>query len=767
MLRPVAISDKNHETRAAGTCMILCPHEDDEGGGPGSMATDWPNSGPPMGDLPQSEAALFDPLGLLAAIATPVAIHEGPEHRLAFANDAYRTVFGNRMLLELTVNGRIAGLAGAHPVEAYDSVYATGLEETTAPFALALPSRDDQLSQRWFRQTLKPWLGRDREVRGLIATTFDITEEVRAREEAERRKADLAFALDIGQGVGTWDWDVRADRLTVNERFAQLYAVPAAERDGQPLARFVVAIVPEDRERVEQAIAAAIAGGSDYRQDYRVRNADGAVRWVTARDRCFLDEQGRPLRFPGVVTDNTEEIEERQRLERAHALLVSFLDNSASYVFAKDLEGRYILANRFYLEAFGETEASLYGRTDRDRFGEDEPYSANDRRVAETGEPIEFEESATGADGEVIHAISVKFPLRDSSGKMFGTGSISTDITARRRAETRLAQSEERLARAMAAGNVGTFEYYPEEDRFLFDPSTAKLFGAGRGPIALAAISALVHHEDSMAWQKAVEEARDAKDGHFRLEFRIEHPSDHRLRWIAASGKLERKADGETVLTGAVRDITRRKRDEEQLVFLNRELNHRVKNLFAVIRGMIRMEARREPAAEAFAQRAVSRIDALAAAHKISLGADANSSVNIEQMLDAILRPFINGEPHKVQLNGDPIALPQRMITPFTLTIYELATNAFKHGSLAEANGRVEIAWHAYQGRSGSEQRTVEIVWREVCEKRVVPPEDGPTGGFGTQLIEASIAQLSGECRREWSEHGLVLTMILPLEMEA
>jgi len=766
MLRLVAISGKNHETRVAGTGMILCPHEDDKGGGLGSIATDLPTSGPPTGDLPQSEAALSDPFNLLAAIATPVAIHEGPQHRLAFANDAYRAVFGDRTLLELTVDGRIAGLAGAHPVEAYDSVYATGLEETTAPFAFALQSRDDQLSQRWFRQTLKPWRGWDREVRGLIVTTFDITEEVRAREEAERRKADLAFALDVGQGVGTWDWDVRTDRLTVNERFAQLYAVPAAERHGQPLARFVAAIVPEDRERVEQAIAAAIAGGTDYRQDYRVRNADGEIRWVTARGRCFLDEQGRPLRFPGVVTDNTEEIEDRQRLEQAHALLVSFLDNSASYVFAKDLEGRYLLANRYYLEAFGETEASLYGRTDRDRFGEDEPYSANDRRVAETGEPVEFEESATGADGEVIHAISVKFPLRDSSGTLFGTGSISTDITARRRAEARLAQSEERLARAMAAGNVGTFEYYPEEDRFLFDPSTAKLFGAGRGPVSLAAISALVHHEDSTAWQKAVEEARDAKDGHFRLDFRIAYPSDHRLRWIAASGKLERKADGEAVLTGAVRDITRRKRDEEQLVFLNRELNHRVKNLFAVIRGMIRMEARREPAAEAFARRAVSRIDALATAHKISLGANANSSVSLEQMLDAILRPFISGELQKIQFDGDPIALPQRMITPLTLTIYELATNAFKHGSLAEANGRVEIAWHEHRGDSGSEQQTVHIVWREVCDRRLVPPEGNEAGGFGTQLIEASIAQLNGECRRKWSDRGLVLTMILPLEME-
>jgi PAS domain S-box-containing protein len=710
---------------------------------------------------------MFDPLGFLSAISTPIAIHEGPEHRLTFTNDAYRGVFGDRTLLGLTADGRIAGLAGAHPAEAYDSVYATGLEETTAPFALALQSREDQPSQRWFRQTLKPWMGRDREARGLIVTTFDITEQVRAREEAERRKADFAFALDVGQGIGTWDWDVRTDRLTVNERFAQLYAVPAAERDGQPLARFIAAIVPEDRERVEQAIAAAIASGTDYRQDYRVRNADGAIRWVTARGRCFLDEQGRPLRFPGVMIDNTEEIEERQRLEQAHALLVSFLDNSASYVFAKDLEGRYLLANRYYLEAFGETETSLYGRTDRDRFGEDEPYSANDRRVVETGGAVEFEESATGADGEVIHAISVKFPLRDRSGTLFGTGSISTDITARRRAEARLAQSEERLARAMTAGNVGTFEYYPEEDRFLFDPSTAKLFGAGRGPISLAAISALVHHEDSMAWQKAIKEARASSDGHFRLEFRIEYPSDHRLRWIAASGKLERKIDGETVLTGAVRDITRRKRDEEQLVFLNRELNHRVKNLFAVIRGMIRMEARREPAAEAFARRAVSRIDALAAAHKISLGADAHSSVSLEQMLDAILRPFLNGEPHQVQMNGDPIALQQRMITPLTLSIYELATNALKHGSLADADGRVEIAWHEHRGDTGSEQPSLEIIWREICEKPVIPPEDGRTGGFGTQLIEASIAQLSGECRREWSELGLVLTMILPLEMEA
>lgn len=711
--------------------------------------------------------AAFDPHGFLSAVDAPISIHEGPEHRLAFANDAYRVIFGDRSLLQLCSDeGRVV-LTGAHPTEAYDRVYATGLAETTASFAILLGGEEDQFAERWFRQTLKPWIGPYGETRGLIVTTFATTERHLARNEAEQFSAKLAFALEVGTGVGTWDWDVANDLLTVNERFAHLFAVPIAERERQPLARYVEAILPADRERVKEAIATAVAEGSEYRQDYRVCNADGVIRWVTALGRCFHDDKGRPSRFPGVVIDNTKDIEVRQRLERAHALLVSFLDNSASYVFAKDLEGRYVLANRFYLEAFGETEDSLYGRTDRDRFGQNEPYSANDRLVAEAGQPLEFEETAIGADGEDIHAISVKFPLRDNDGKLFGTGSISTDVTARRRAEAKLAQSEERLARALAAGNVGTFEYYPKEDRLVFDPNTASFFGVANECPSLQTISTFVHCDDRAAWQNAIEKARDSEDGYVRLEFRARYPSDHRVRWIAASGKVERKSDGLVVLTGAVRDITRRKRDEEQLVYLNRELNHRVKNLFAVIRGMLRMGARQEPAAEVFARRAINRIDALAAAHKISLEADPNSSVDLEQILKAILRPFEGDESERIHLDGAPIALPQRMITPLTLIVYELATNAFKHGCFADENGRLEITWSAQQADSETEGQSVEIVWREVCEKRFNQQHDDRRSGFGTQLIEGSIAQLSGQCRNEWRDQGLIMTMILPLEIES
>ncbi|MGP9821458.1 sensor histidine kinase [Salinarimonas sp. NSM] len=118
------------------------------------------------------------------------------------------------------------------------------------------------------------------------------------------------------------------------------------------------------------------------------------------------------------------------------ALLRAFFDNSTSYAFAKDLEGRYILANRHYLDAFGIARpADLIGLTDRDRFGGGEPYSANDLRILQENRPMTFEEEAVTAGGEVRHAISTKFPLRDDEGTLIGVGSISTDITERKRAE--------------------------------------------------------------------------------------------------------------------------------------------------------------------------------------------------------------------------------------------------------------------------------------------------------------------------------------------
>lgn len=719
----------------------------------------------PRSAAAQGLPAGFDPLALMDGAPVLIAVHEGPEHRIAYVNAACERASAGRRLVGLTLGEALPGPLARRLSDHFDRALRTGEVQHAGVHRAAFgPGAAEP--PRWCRHTLKPWFGADGTIRGVVSFAEDVTAEIEATEMVERRTAELGFALEVGGGVGTWDWDVVSDTLKVNDRFAAFFGVPLDGAQGLPIARFVAAILPEDRARVEAAIAASVAEGSDYLEDYRVHTIDGEVRWLTARGRCFHDAEGTPVRFPGVVIDITRQVEERQELERTYTLLKSFLDNSATYVFAKDLEGRYILANRFYLEAFGETEATLYGRTDRERFGEEETFSVNDRRVVESGEPIEFEESAVGADGETIHAISVKFPLRDPAGTLFGTGSVSTDVTARRNTEAALARSEERRQRAMAAGSVGTFEYYPADERFVWDGLTASILGFGSGgAVPLREIAKLVHREDFATWQKRIARATEARENRLKLEFRVIRPEDGAIRWIETVAEANPAGEQGTVMVGTVRDVTERKAYEEQLVYLNRELNHRVKNLFAVTRGMIRMAARQEPAAGEFAQRTIERLDALAAAHTIGMDANGIEPVDLRDMLTAILRPFADQHRTGIALDGPPLEIPRRMVTPLTLTVYELATNAFKHGCLARSEGTLSVRWEK-AAEEPAATPALSICWTENCGGPVAPPPgSGESGGFGRRLIDALVVQMSGQQTISWEERGLHMRLDLPLEV--
>jgi diguanylate cyclase (GGDEF)-like protein/PAS domain S-box-containing protein len=152
-----------------------------------------------------------------------------------------------------------------------------------------------------------------------------------------------------------------------------------------------------------------------------------------------------------VRRDITERYRAEQDLQQSEQRLQAFLDNAAAVIYMKDLEGRYFLINQEYVALAGRSMPEILGKTAEEIYPPEfaEKLRENDRRVLESGQPVEFEETVPKGEATVTY-LSVKFPLRDNDGKIYALCGISTDISDRKRAERELRHAHEQLTRSMA-----------------------------------------------------------------------------------------------------------------------------------------------------------------------------------------------------------------------------------------------------------------------------------------------------------------------------
>ena len=188
---------------------------------------------------------------------------------------------------------------------------------------------------------------RDREV---------VAERERAVALASLEREDrLLSALDSAE-VGWWDWDVVADRFVANAEMAREYGIPlATAAAGAPLAAFLVKVHPHDRKWLGEAIEEARRTGEPFREEYRLLQPDGQVRWTSARGRCLRDAAGQASRFPGISVDITERKHTEDRLRESDAGRELAMEAARLGRFDHDLAA----GRRFYdaraLEMFGLT----------------------------------------------------------------------------------------------------------------------------------------------------------------------------------------------------------------------------------------------------------------------------------------------------------------------------------------------------------------------------------------------------------------------------
>jgi PAS domain S-box-containing protein len=208
------------------------------------------------------------------------------------------------------------------------------------PFEMEFPLRGADGTFRNFLTRVQPMKDSEGRLVQWFGTTTDVDQLKRIEQSLRVTQARLESTLEASS-VGTWTWDIASDRLIADEFTARMFSVAAdAAAKGLPAAAYLRVVHEEDRANVADALERAIQACGPYDIEYRVRQSDGAFRWLQARGRVESDGAGHATYFHGAVIDITErklsELSLRynnQQLERSNRDLEDF-----AYIASHDLK---------------------------------------------------------------------------------------------------------------------------------------------------------------------------------------------------------------------------------------------------------------------------------------------------------------------------------------------------------------------------------------------------------------------------------------------
>lgn len=379
------------------------------------------------------------------------------------------------------------------------------------------------------------------------------------------------------------------------------------------------------------------------------------------------------------------------------------------------------------------------------------------RQSIDSGKPFEMVFPLKGADGRFRPFLTRITPMTDVSGQIVRWFGVNIEISAQLRAEAALSDTQARYHVLTEAMPQMVWSTLPDGFHDYYNEQWYSFTGVPYGSTDGEAWNGMFHPDDQeRAWESW---SRSLTTGEpYEIEYRLRHHSGE-YRWTLGRALPVRDPGGAIIRwIGTCTDIHDAKQAAEQNEILSRELAHRIKNIFAVIAGLIGLSAREEPEAKGFAARLTDRILALGRAHEFARPHSDESRPNVVAttlvtMLADLMQPYQLAETERVTVHGDDVPVDDQAATPIALVFHELATNASKYGALLKPDGHVDVAIT----RKGPE---IIIRWSESGGPQISGPPSH--SGFGSRLAELSVRQqLGGQIAREWLPEGLAVTLVL------
>lgn len=343
---------------------------------------------------------------------------------------------------------------------------------------------------------------------------------------------------------------------------------------------------------------------------------------------------------------------------------------------------------------------------------------------------------------------------RDAGGRLRQVLGVATDITARKRFEEQLLTSEERFRGIFENAPTGISISDIGGNFVQCNPAYERILGYSFDELRNVPFSSVVHPDDRAANVAEMERLVRREVPYFEIFNRSVHKSG-RTVWVHKFVLLLKERHGTPVsIVALVTDMTERKRQEEQIRLLMREVNHRSKNLLAVVQSVARQTASYGDPAQ-FAERFSERLQGLAASHDL-LVHNSWQGVALDDLVTSQLAHFEDLVGSRIVIAGPQLRINASAAQSLGMALHELAANAGKYGALSEASGRVSISWQLTE-----DGQHLSFAWRETGGPAVSPPQ---RSGLGTLILTRLAEQsLDGEVAMDYARGGLTWTLFAPL----
>ncbi len=307
----------------------------------------------------------------------------------------------------------------------------------------------------WIAWTNKPVYNSNGEVSEILCIGNDVTKRKRAEEELERARRRLETASTAGR-VALWELNLASGRLEWSEAVDKMLGHPpmAVQRT---LTVWHDMIHPEDRRRVDEALAGHLDHSAPYDLEYRVRRADGTWMWWRDTGVAQRDEQGKAFSMAGACIDVTDRRLAEEALLERQGIINAIVETSRDWIWAIDAEGVYSFSNPAVQKVLGRKENEILGRANLDLLHEDDlaivrsilPECIRDRRGWEN-----LLLRWRHKDGTYRYLESSAVPILDATGNLCGFRGVDRDITERKRAAEALRQAKAYAEKLINSANA-------------------------------------------------------------------------------------------------------------------------------------------------------------------------------------------------------------------------------------------------------------------------------------------------------------------------